>query len=192
MPQYSQDRAIRCVRQSHGLSNFGRLRKALPRQERVYKREWVYGFWMKNKYLRRLAEKKKLNWQNRTPGLCSKLMGEVTLSTGVFFNVHPGSYRGQTAMIVGFVKDDERRRLERNEFSDTAMEKVRRRLGLPEGTKPRWYELSGVEYDPNEELESEDEEFPESPEEKQYNNPEIYPKVSDNVDLERLFRWMGY
>ncbi|EJC99672.1 uncharacterized protein FOMMEDRAFT_142655 [Fomitiporia mediterranea MF3/22] len=89
------------------------------------------------------------------------------------------TYRNQSILILGFVKDDDRRRLDGNEFSELEMDNIRRKIGLPAGTKPRWYELNGMGYDPNEELQSEDERFPDDTGEK----TEIYESVPDVPDL---------
>ncbi|EJC99771.1 uncharacterized protein FOMMEDRAFT_22852 [Fomitiporia mediterranea MF3/22] len=162
------------------------LREALPELASIFKKTWVYGYWMKNKYMRRLAEMRKLNWKKKAESVSFKIMDEIVLSTGVFFSFHAAIYRGQSAGIIGFATDDERRRLDRNEFSDRAMDKVRRKIGLPDGTKPRWYELSGEEYDPNEDLESEDEEFPEDPEDVLRCKAISRPSIPDNMTVAEM------
>ena len=43
------------------------------------------------------------------------------------------------------------------------MDAVRKAMGLPAGTKPKWYEICDRAYDPDEELDSDDEPYPDGP-----------------------------
>ncbi|EJC99677.1 uncharacterized protein FOMMEDRAFT_148561 [Fomitiporia mediterranea MF3/22] len=126
----------------------------------VDRREWVYGYWFKVKHMRRLAERRKLDWQKHGSNMVDKFVTSLILSTGVFFSAHSALYKGQPALILAFANDDDRRRLDRVEFSESQIDKIRRKIGLPAGTKPRWYELDGRGYDSNEEVESDDEKLP--------------------------------
>ncbi|EJD06969.1 uncharacterized protein FOMMEDRAFT_131752 [Fomitiporia mediterranea MF3/22] len=128
--------------------------------EKEKNRKWVYGYWFKVKYMRRIAERHKLDWQKHGSKLVNKFVTSLVYSTGIFFSAHAAIYQGQPALILAFAEDDNRRSLDYIEFSKSEIDKIRRGIGLPAGTKPRWYELSGRETDPDEEVESEDESFP--------------------------------
>ncbi|EJC99678.1 uncharacterized protein FOMMEDRAFT_148562 [Fomitiporia mediterranea MF3/22] len=158
------------------------LRNALPktkhRKRHTPRRTWVYGFWMKLKYYRQQAEKYNLDWQNHPVGVSFSILHNLIAATGVYFSVRSVSYRGKMAMILVFAEDDDRRRIKKKEFSTKQMDRVRKELGLPNGTKPRWYESKGEEYDPNVGLESEDEEFPDGP----YENPYMTSEDSYQMD----------
>ncbi|EJD06970.1 uncharacterized protein FOMMEDRAFT_144790 [Fomitiporia mediterranea MF3/22] len=146
---------------SQGLNALTDLRKALPEENNIiYQRKWVYGYWFKVKYMRRIAERHKLDWQKHGSKLVDKFVTSLAYSTGIFFDAHAAIYQGQPALILAFAEDDDRRRLDHIEFSESEIDKIRRGIGLPAGTKPRWYELSGKGTDPDEEVESEDETYP--------------------------------
>ncbi|EJD01833.1 uncharacterized protein FOMMEDRAFT_168447 [Fomitiporia mediterranea MF3/22] len=141
-----------------------RTKKKTTREERRQKRllyeEWVYGFHLKNKHLRMAAEKYKLRWQTRPGPTMLKLISYFERASGVDFSCSPVVYRDRPGLIITFVKDDGRKRLEKNTFSHEDMDKVREIIGRPTGTKPKWFDVSGDDIDG--ELSSEDEQFPDT------------------------------
>ncbi|EJD01835.1 uncharacterized protein FOMMEDRAFT_141087 [Fomitiporia mediterranea MF3/22] len=141
-----------------------RTKKKTTREERRQKRllyeEWVYGYHLKNKHLRIAAEKFNLRWQTRPGPTMIKLTKYFERASGVDFMFCPVLYRNRPGRILAFVKDDGRKRLEKNTYSHEDMEKVREIIGLPPGTKPKWFDVSGEGIDG--ELSSEDEQFPDT------------------------------
>ncbi|EJC99772.1 uncharacterized protein FOMMEDRAFT_160213 [Fomitiporia mediterranea MF3/22] len=175
MPYRTEGRKPYLV-QCKGLGSVADMRSALLRSTIKYRRPWVYGFRLKIKYLRRVAERRRLNWRKDASGIMTLLTSEIAFSTRVFFVLNTGSYQKKPAMFITFVKGDERRRLRRNRFSEKDMDKRARSQG---GTR---LELSGNEYDPNEELESEDEDYPEIPEEQIFGGLKAHPQYSGNLE----------
>ncbi|EJC97455.1 uncharacterized protein FOMMEDRAFT_149664 [Fomitiporia mediterranea MF3/22] len=148
------------------------------------RRTWVYGFWMKLKYYRQQAEKYNLDWQNHPLGVSFSVLHNLIAATRVHFSGRSVSYRGKMAMILVFAEDDDRRRIKKKEFSTKQIDRIRKELGLPKGTKPRWYEIKGEEYDTNVGLESEDEEFPDGPYENPYlTSEDSYQTLDDELDM---------
>ncbi|EJD01834.1 uncharacterized protein FOMMEDRAFT_20613 [Fomitiporia mediterranea MF3/22] len=120
-----------------------RTKKKTTREERRQKRllyeEWVYGYHLKNKHLRIASDEKfNLPWQTRPGPVMMRLTAYFERASGVPFAFCPVRYRNRPGRILTFVKDDGRKRLEKNTFSHEDMEKVREIIGLPSGTKPKW------------------------------------------------------
>ena len=110
--------------------------------------------------MRILSEKYNLPWRKKPLQVMFALDTHITKKSCVLFSSEVVQYRGQGATILMFAKDDDRRRLERNKYSEKQMERVRKAIELPEGTKPKWYELHGRDYEQPDQLESEDEDIP--------------------------------
>ncbi|KAL5536355.1 hypothetical protein ACEPAF_177 [Sanghuangporus sanghuang] len=123
---------------------------------------WVYGFWFKSKHMRRLARSLKLNWDKNAFKVTFKLLRHVLRTTRVYCTVRDvtSKYRGQNAMIMTIVESHGERKLDDCEFTPKQMDRVRKAMGLPSGTRPKWYEVNGSDYASDQESDSEDEEFP--------------------------------
>ncbi|EJC99671.1 uncharacterized protein FOMMEDRAFT_160097 [Fomitiporia mediterranea MF3/22] len=124
----------------------------------IFMCRWVYGYWLKNKHMRLFAERRNLDWNRNAGIILFKIMDQVLSKTKIFFFMRPAKYRGQPAMIVGFVHDVRMRKVDESEYPQAHIDTVREAIGLSKGTKPRWYEINGQEYDPDVDPESEDEE----------------------------------
>ena len=110
--------------------------------------------------MRILSEKYNLPWKKKPLQVMFALGNHITKKSGVWCPYEVVRYRGRSTTIMTFTKDDDRRRLGRNKFSERQMERIRKAMELPEGTKPKWYEMHERDYEQPDQLESEDEEFP--------------------------------
>ncbi|EJC99673.1 uncharacterized protein FOMMEDRAFT_170293 [Fomitiporia mediterranea MF3/22] len=148
------------------LNETATLRNALPKTKSKGhhrpRRAWVYGFWVKWRHFRRLSEKYGLDWQNHPVAVSFDIFDHLWAAARVLCRIRGVNYQGKRAMILVFAEDDDRRRLKKNKYSAKQMDRFRKELGLPKGTKPRWFEVDGENYDPDVALESEDEEFPDA------------------------------
>ena len=110
--------------------------------------------------MRILSEKYGLPWETMPLETLLALGFCITKKSGVSCDCEAVEYRGQGATVLTFTKDDDRRRLERNKFSEEQMDRLRETIGLPEGTKPKWFEVYGREYEQLDQDESGDEDYP--------------------------------
>ncbi|EJC99675.1 uncharacterized protein FOMMEDRAFT_160101 [Fomitiporia mediterranea MF3/22] len=101
---------------------------------------------MKWKHYQQQAEKYNLDRQNHPVGASLSIIHNLMAAARVYCRVRGVIYRGRTAMILVFGEDDDRRRDSKG----------------ARGIKPRWFEVDGEDYDPDVELDSEDEEFPDA------------------------------
>ncbi|KAL5530940.1 hypothetical protein ACEPAG_3816 [Sanghuangporus baumii] len=120
----------------------------------------VYGFWFKNKNMRLIAKKLGLDWDKNAFTAMYKIHDYVWKTARVQCVLRFVKYREQHSLIMTFLEGDEHRSLENLEFSEKQMDRIRKAMGLPKGTKPRWYDVYGEKYDPDHDVESEDEESP--------------------------------
>ncbi|OCB92127.1 hypothetical protein A7U60_g521 [Sanghuangporus baumii] len=147
-----------------GISNANNVRVNAGTQTRdpvnPVSERWVYGFWFKNKHMKLIAKKLGLDWDKRAFTATYKVHNYVWKTARVYCTIRGVQYRDQRGLIMTFLEGDEHRSLDNLEFSEKQMDRVRKAMGLPKGTKPRWYDVYGEKYDPDYDKESDDEEHP--------------------------------
>ncbi|KAL5536353.1 hypothetical protein ACEPAF_175 [Sanghuangporus sanghuang] len=148
------------LKETKDLSNRMQGLQLEPAKTADVPRVWVYGFWLKNKHMRRLARDLKLDWDKKAFKVTFKVLRHVLRTTRVYCSGHAVKYRNQDAMIMTFVESHGERNLNDCEFTPKQMDRVRKAIGLPSGTRPKWYEVNGSDYASDQESDSEDEEFP--------------------------------
>ncbi|OCB91597.1 hypothetical protein A7U60_g1134 [Sanghuangporus baumii] len=123
---------------------------------------WIYGFHFKNRHARLISEKYGLHWKTRPMNTVDRILDHITATTRTRYRLRAVSRPGLTGTrrIIFFAEDDGRKRLKKSEATPEEIDRVRKVLGLPEGTKPKWYNCYGCkEYDGMADS-SEDEDWP--------------------------------
>ncbi|KAL5530943.1 hypothetical protein ACEPAG_3819 [Sanghuangporus baumii] len=142
---------------------------------------WVYGFWLKNKHKRRLARDLKLDWDKKAFKVSFKVLRHVLRTTRVYCSGRAVKYRNQNAMIMTFAESCGDRNLDDCEFTPKQIDRIRKAIGLPNGTRPKWYEVNGLAYASDQESDSEDEEFP-----YEYTPNSIFKREPKHVDSDEF------
>lgn len=70
------------------------------------------------------------------------------------------AYGNDTAMILYFIESDGRKRMKNSLASEAEMDRVRKALYLPKGTKPKWFNCFGCDEHDNFAGSSDDEDLP--------------------------------
>ncbi|OCB91598.1 hypothetical protein A7U60_g1135 [Sanghuangporus baumii] len=141
----------------------GSVKEAQKSSKKWYRGQlWLYGFHFKNRHARLISEKYGLPWKTNPMRALERILLHITATTRTPYRLRAVSCPGftGTCRIIFFAEDDGRRRLKKSEATPEEIDRVRKVLGLPEGTKPKWYNVYGSkEYDEMADS-SEDEDWP--------------------------------
>ncbi|KAL5536349.1 hypothetical protein ACEPAF_170 [Sanghuangporus sanghuang] len=123
-------------------------RQRLKIEDPVAPEHWVYGFWFKHKHMRLISRKLGLDWDKHAFAATYKKHDYVWKTARVQCVLSFVKYREQHDLIMTFLEGDEHRSLESLEFSEKQMDRVRKAMGLPKGTRPRcdWDCDDGMDY----------------------------------------------
>ncbi|KAL5497820.1 hypothetical protein ACEPAH_2751 [Sanghuangporus vaninii] len=106
---------------------------------------WIYGFRFKNLHARQIAQKHGLPWKSRPFSTLQKVIDYIEAVSDFSCRFETIDRRREfgNALVIYFAEDDERKRLSKLEATEEEMDKVRKVLGFPSGTKPKWYCCGG-------------------------------------------------
>ncbi|KAL5514663.1 hypothetical protein ACEPAG_1979 [Sanghuangporus baumii] len=107
---------------------------------------WIYGYRFKNIHARKIAQKHGLPWKSRPFSTMQKILDYLEALNGDSWRLETIERRRVfgNARIIYFAEDDERKRLSNLEATEEEMDKVRKFLGFPSGTTPKWYCCAGL------------------------------------------------
>ena len=89
-----------------------------------------------------------------------RVVDHISFVSGTRFRLRTISYGTGVATIIFFVESDGRKRLKDSLASPEGIDRVRKVLGLPRGTKPKWYNDYGCDEHNNAVDSSDDEALP--------------------------------
>ncbi|KAL5478499.1 hypothetical protein ACEPAI_2683 [Sanghuangporus weigelae] len=123
---------------------------------------WIYGYRFKNLHARQIAQKYGLPWKSRPFSTLQKVIDYIEALSGDSWRLEtiPRHRVFGNARIIYFAEDNERKRLSNLEATEEEMDKVRKVLGFPSGTKPKWYCCDGRRDCDDDADSSDDEVFP--------------------------------
>ncbi|KAL5514661.1 hypothetical protein ACEPAG_1977 [Sanghuangporus baumii] len=123
------------------------LEQTKKQHKRRRPERWIFGYRFKNIHARKIAQKYGLPWKSRPFSTLDKVIHYIGALCGDSWRLETIDRRRNfgNALIIYFAEDDERKRLSKLEATEGEMDKVRKVLGFPSGTKPKWYCCDGME-----------------------------------------------